>query len=112
MHDQPRFRKPNPEEHPIERSLKKRNLEVLWNEAPNETMDRLYRLRSRSKLAWIERRAAKKDLRRLIDALIAHRWVEPDDKPLLIAEMNRRLEQASPRRWQQFMHWRRHRLGI
>ena len=69
-------------------------------------------LRRLEKLSWSDRRAAKRDLRRLIDALIAHGWVEPADKPLLVDEMNRRLELASPRRWQQFMHWRRHRLGF
>ena len=78
---------------------------------PAETMDRFDLLAQGEKLNWKERRAAKKDLRRLIDALIANSWVDPEDEPLLIAEMNRRLELASPRRWQQFMHWRRHRLN-
>ena len=111
-HDQPKFRSTSTDENIFERDVKKRNLMLLWNEAPEDTMDRLYRLRMRSKLSWAERRATKHDLKRLVDALIARRWVEPDDKPLLIDEMNRRLELASPRRWQQFMHWRRHRLGF
>lgn len=59
-------------------------------------MGRCYRLRSRSKLPWVERRAAKKDLRRWIHALIAHCWVKPEGKPLLINEMNRLLEITSP----------------
>ena len=54
------------------------------------------RLRFQHKLNWLDRRATKQDLRRLIDALIAHNCVEPEDKPLLVAEMNQRLEQASP----------------
>ena len=95
----------------ISRELRHRALERLWNSPVQaETIDRFLALRRQEKLPWGDRRAAKKDLRRLIDALIANHWVEPEDKPLLIAEMNRRLELASPRRWQQFMHWRRHRM--
>ena len=95
----------------ISRELRQRALERLWKgPAAAGTMDRFLALRNQEKLSWYERRAAKGDIRRLIDALIANGWVEPDDKPLLIDEMNRRLELASPRRWQQFCHWRRHRL--
>ncbi len=109
-HDQSKFRRPAHIEHEEERKIKRSNLERLWGEAPEASMDRLFSLRSRAKLGWAERRAAKNDLRRLIDAMIAHNWVDADDKTLLIAEMNRRLEQASPRIWQQFCHWRRHRF--
>ncbi len=95
------------------RELRRPALERLCNcPVQMETIDRFMTLRSYGKLSWRQRRAAKKDLRRLIDALIANSWVEPEDKPLLVAEMNRRLERASPRAWQQFMHWRRHRLGF
>ena len=108
VHQQLKFRNPCKNEHPEEREIKRRNLEGLWNEAPEASMDRLYRLRSRARLGWAERRAAKQDMRRLIDSLITQKWVEPGDKPLLIDAMNHRLEQASPRLWQQFCHWRRH----
>ena len=82
-------------------------LSRLWGEAPPGAVDRFQRLRFQHKLNWLDRRAAKRDMRRLIDALIAHKCVAPEDEPALIAEMNRRLEQASPRIWQQFCHWRR-----
>ena len=82
----------------------------LWGEAPPGALDRFERLLSQQKLNWLDRRAAKRDMRRLIDALIGNGRVEPEDEFLLIAEMNRRLEQASPRIWQQFCHWRRRRL--
>ena len=85
-------------------------LRHLWGEAPPGALDRFERLLSQRKLDWLDRRSAKRDLRRLIDALIAHNCVEPEDRRLLIAEMNRRLEQASPRIWQQFCHWRRNRF--
>ena len=82
----------------------------LWGEAPPGALDRFERLHSQQKLNWLDRRAAKRDMRRLIDALIGHGRVDPEDESLLIAEMNRRLEQASPRIWQRFCHWRRHRF--
>ena len=82
--------------------------ELLWDEAPEATLDRLYCLRMRSKLSWAERRAAKQDIKRLIESMIAHKWVEPSDRTLLVDAMNRRIEQASPRIWQQFCHWRRY----
>jgi hypothetical protein len=96
--------------HATERKIRSSMLQRLWGEVPSGALDRFQKLRFQRKLNWQQRRATKQDLRRLIDALIAHRCVEPADKPLLIAAMNRRLEQASPRRWQQFMHWRRHRF--
>ena len=91
--------------------FRKRRLELLWGEAPYTSLLRFRRLYRGEKLSWKERRAAKRDLRRLIDAMIAKNWVEPADVPLMIADMNNRLEQASPRLWQKFCHWRRHRFG-
>ena len=91
-----------------ERRMRARMLQRLWGEGPAGTVERFQRLRMQERLNWAERRAAKNDLCRLIESLIAHNWVEPDDRSLLIAEVNRRLEQASPRLWQQFCHWRRH----
>ena len=92
--------------------IRKRVVKRLWSETPPRSLERLNRLRMKEKLGWRDRRAAKNDMRRLINSLIAHNWVEAEDKPLLIADMNRRLEQASPRIWQMFCHWRRHRLGF
>ena len=89
----------------------RRSLNMLWDEVTDETLMRFRRMRRKQKLNWSDRRAAKKDLKRLIESLIDHQLVEPSDRPLLIADMNRRLEDASPRLWQQFCHWRRHRFG-
>ena len=91
--------------------LRKRRLERLWGEAPDASLVRLYRLYRDHKFSWNERRAAKRDLRRLIDAMLAKNWVEPADMPLMIADMNSRLEETCPRIWQKFCHWRRHRFG-
>lgn len=95
-----------------DRLLKKRMLAELWDDVPEDTLDRFHQLRLLKKLNWFERRATKRDLLRLIDSIIDAHWVAPDDRPLLIEATNRRLEQASPRIWQQFCHWRRHRLGF
>ena len=88
--------------------VRSRRLERLWGEAPRETLDRFVKLRPWYKLSWRERRPAKRDINRLIESMIAAGWVETSDRPLLFAEMNSRLDQASPRRWQMFCHWRRH----
>ena len=77
----------------------------------DETLARFRRLRLQHKLNWSERRAAKEDLKRLIESLIEQKMVDPSERPLLIADMNRRLEQTSPRLWQKFCHWRRLHFG-
>lgn len=65
----------------------------------------------RQKLGYAERRAAKRDVLRVIDAMIAAGLVEAADEPRLIEYMNACLEKTSPRLWQMFCHWRRHRFG-
>ena len=107
-HEQAKFSQQSEGEHTAERKIKRRQLERLWGEASEATLDRFYQLRLKKKLSWAQRRAAKRDFNRLFDAMTNHGWVEPEDEPLLIAEMNRRLEEASPRVWQKFCHWRRH----
>lgn len=87
-------------------------LEYLWSEPPEPAVsDRFFRLRAGQKLNWAERRAAKRDITRLIKSILKHNWVKPNDSRLLYDAMNRRLEQVSPRLWQQFCHWRRHHFG-
>ena len=87
-------------------------LEYLWGKPPEPAVsDRFFRLRAGQKLSWAERRAAKQDILRLIESILKHNWVNPNDSRLLYDAMNRRLEQASPRRWQQFCHWRRRHFG-
>ncbi len=97
--------------HVTEREQRARMLQHIWGEAPPSTLDRFQKLRFQHNLSWAERRAAKQDLRRLIDSLIGHNLVDAGDRSPLTAAMNQRLEQASPRLWQQFCHWRRHHFG-
>ena len=91
--------------------LKRSLLFRLWGEAPQASLDRFARVRRREKIGWLERRLAKRDIRRLIEALIAANWVQASDRSFLIAVMNRQLERVSPRIWQMFCHWRRRHFG-
>ena len=93
-----------------ERRLKLCHLSRLGIAEPEATLQRLEQLRPFHRLPWAERRRAKRDLMQIIDGMVAEGWVEPGDRTLLVAEMNRLLEQASPRIWQQFCHWRRRRF--
>ncbi len=58
-----------------------------------------------------ERRRARRDLMRLIAAMVEHNWVDANDEPLLLDEMNQLLESTMPRYWQMFLHWYRHRIA-
>ena len=93
------------------RLTRERRLQWILGEAPNGTWQRLERITRWSKLTWRERRAAKRDITRIIDAMITAEWVDPSDRPLLICVMNRCLELVSPRLWQKFCYWRRHNFG-
>lgn len=87
-----------------------RMFERLSGQASEDAAKRIHNLSWPLKLSFQERRATKRDLNGLIDALIARNRVDARDKSLMVAEMNRRLELTSPRIWQQFCHWRRHRF--
>ena len=90
--------------------VRQRRLALVWGEAPMDSLKRLTRVRPWSRLTYRERRAAKRDILRIIDSIIAAGWVEAADRPRLIAAMNRRLERVSPRLWQQWLHWYRFRI--
>ncbi len=89
---------------------RRRALELLWGRAPAGTLERFTDVHFGEKLARSERRAAKRDLMRLIDAMIAADWVDAGERGLMLAEMNRRLEGTLPRRWLLLLHWYRHRI--
>lgn len=64
-----------------------------------------------NKLSWRERRRARRDIARLIEALVEQNWVDAEDEPLLYSEMNQLLESTLPRFWQMCLHWYRHRIA-
>ena len=85
-------------------------LRQLWDEAPEASVRRFEVMALGRKLNWRERRAAKRDLKRLIESLLENELVMPGDMPQLLEGAKRRLEGTLPRRWQMLLHWRRHRL--
>ena len=101
----------SPQSQKLWADLMRRLLCQLWGEAPPASLDRFARVRRRIKMSWLERRLAKRDIKRLIEAMIAAKWVEADDRGFLLAVMNRQLERVSPRLWQKLCHWRRHHFG-
>ena len=90
---------------------RRRALERLWGEAPGEAVERFRIANQGIQLSWRDRRRARQDCRRLVDAMLAARWITADDVAPIQSEVNRRLETTTPRLWQMFCHWRRHRFG-
>ena len=88
-----------------------RALDLLWGEAPEGTVDLFMKVRPGMKLSWQERRLARRDISRLIESMVDANWVDQGDRPLMLAEMHRRLEGTTPRLWQMFLHWWRYRIG-
>ena len=88
-----------------------RALELLWGEAPKGTVDLFMKVRPGMKLSWQERRLARRDSSRLIESMVDANWVDQGERPLMLAEMHRRLEGTTPRLWQMFLHWWRYRIG-
>ena len=86
-------------------------LERLWGEAPRDTLLRFERMRQDDKLGQRDRRRARRDLARLLDALLAAAIIDPTDRSLVEAHIQRRIEGTTPRLWQMFLHWKRRRLG-
>lgn len=88
--------------------VRARLLKRLWGEAPLATLHRFERMRQDETLGPLDRRLARSDLARLLDALIGARIIDSADRELAEAHIQRRLEGATPRLWQMFLHWKRH----
>lgn len=99
------------ENSPTSSTAMRRALELLWGEVPKGAFCRFNKVEARTWLGWSEMSRARRDMTRVIDSMINAHWVDADDRQLLLNEMNRRLERTTPRRWQMFMHWKRHRFG-
>ena len=92
-------------------AVRARLLQRLWGEAPTQTLRRFERMRMDEKLSWRERKSARADMMRLLDAMIAEAVISAEDRALVSAHIQRRLEATTPRLWQIFCHWRRHHFG-
>lgn len=91
--------------------VRERLLKRLWGEAPRETLVRFERMRQNDKLGPSDRRRARHDLARLLDALIAAEIIDSCDRAQVEVHIRRSLEGTTPRIWQMFLHWKRHRFG-
>ena len=91
--------------------IRARWLNRLCDDASAATADRLERLRSGMKFSWVERRLLRRDLERLIEAMIAAEYLRTEDRSVLDPEIARRLESTTPRLWQMYCHWRRNHFG-
>ena len=89
----------------------RRQLRRLRGGVCDDALRRFRDLRENQKLSWNERRLAKKDLKRIIETLIDRGYVRPEERSLMVSDMNRQVERDLPRRWQQFLHWRRKWIG-
>ena len=92
-------------------ATRQRWLNHLWGKAPQSSLARWDRLRDCTKTGWLGRQLLRRDIVRLIDAMVAASMLNANDKCLFEAEMSRRLESTTPRSWQMFLHWRRHHFG-
>ena len=90
--------------------VRARLLERLWGTAPPATLERFERMRLDESLSRQERRRARADMTRLLDAMIACAVIDAEDRELVAEHIQRRLEATTPRMWQKLLHWRRHRL--
>ncbi|MDE2636615.1 MAG: glycosyltransferase family 2 protein [Chloroflexota bacterium] len=91
--------------------VRERLLKRLWGEVPRESLVRFERIQRDEKLGPLDRRRARRDLARLLDALIGADIIDRIDRGLVEAHIERRLEGTMPRNWQKFLHWRRHHFG-
>ncbi len=82
-------------------------LSELLERIDEETVKRFKRFAYGEKLNRGDRRLVKRDLRLFIERIVDQGFVMPEEESVMIADMNRRLEEASPRYWQMFCHWRR-----
>ena len=77
----------------------KRTLEMLWGDAPADTVDRFLRVRAReTQFTRAERKLLQTDLLRLIDSFVAAGWVEASERPMLLEVMKQRLKETVPQR--------------
>ena len=92
-------------------TIRRRWLRRVEAKASPDFIDRLDWLSMGINLDWRERQLFRREVKQLLDALVAAQALLASDLPLIEAELNRRLEAMTPRLWQMFLHWRRHRFG-
>ena len=86
-------------------------LQQLWTDAPEAKLRLLLSLQGGAFLRWREGLGFKRALRRLAQKMVAGGWIEPADKALLYAEIDRRVQLESPHLYRKLRHWIRYRIG-
>jgi len=91
------------------RALRKAALQQLWPDASDEKLNRI--LHSHTLGSMLERVRLRRDIRRLIDILIAANWIDASDKPRLHAEAVKRFTIEPPHFIRRLRAWFRYRIG-
>ena len=86
-------------------------MRVIGN-ASRASLERFERLPWSKNFGWREWWLLRRDFRRLLKGMVAAQMLAGPDIAIAEADMRKRLESVKPRRWQMFIHWRRHRLGF
>ena len=93
-------------------AIRLRWLKRVTGNASRVTLERFERLHWSEKFGWREWWLLRRDVKRLLKGMAATQALAGTDIAIAEAEMRKRLESATPRWWQIFVHWRRHRLGF
>ncbi len=89
-------------------AIKRAALRQLWHDMPEATLHRLSPLGA--KFSWKESLAVKRDLKRLIEKMIASNWIEPADRQMLLEEISRHVQVESPYLYRKLRQWFRYRI--
>ena len=87
-------------------AVRKRMLERLWGEAPEETVNRFVRVpRRETDFSHPERMLLRADLTRLADAIVRAGWVQEDERTLLATAIDGALQRTMSRRqrWRDYL---------
>ena len=93
-------------------AIRQRWLQRVSGNASRASLERFERLHWSEKFGGLEWWLLRRDVRRLLDGMVKTGVLAGPDIAIAEAEMRKRLESATPRWWQIFIHWRRHRLGF
>jgi len=89
------------------RNTSKHLLSTLWGEVSDETVERFFNVRSgKSQFSMRELEYVTADMTRLSLSLLEAGWIIEDEVPLIISEMERRLNLEEPRRKKFWKFWR------
>ena len=81
------------------RVIMRRMLHKLWGEAPEATIERFLRVRSKRRdFRRAERNLLRAEMTRLIESFVDAGWVQADERPLLVEAMEDTLQRTMPRR--------------